>query len=65
MYFLSECVTCVVVSFTLSALLFTFSAMFLLVKDGLGSRTGMFSRNGKLAEARAVAVARHPGRDDR
>jgi hypothetical protein len=57
MYFISECVTCVVVSFTLGALLFTFSALFLMIKDGLESRTGMFERSGRLVEARAVAVA--------
>ena len=57
MYFISECVTCVVVSFTLGALLFTFSALFLMIKDTLESRTGMFERSGRLVEARAVAVA--------
>ena len=56
MYFISECVTCVVVSFALGALLFTFSAVFLMIKDGLETRTGMFEQSGRLVEARAVAV---------
>lgn len=56
MYFISECVTCVVVSFALGALLFTFSAVFLMIKDRLETRTGMFEQSGRLVEARAVAV---------
>jgi hypothetical protein len=38
MYVISECVTCVVVTFTLSAFLFAFCVVFLTIKQATESR---------------------------
>jgi len=38
MYAISECVTCIVMTFTLSAILFGFAILFLAIQDGLQNR---------------------------
>jgi len=63
MYVISECLACVVVAFTLSAILFAFCVMILAIKQGIESwrdtlRT--FQKVGTISWAQpAVAVARH------
>jgi hypothetical protein len=41
MYVISECLTCVVVAFTLSAFLFTFCVVLLTIKQEIENRGGM------------------------
>jgi hypothetical protein len=41
MYIISECLTCVVVTFTLSAFLFAFCVVLLTIKQEIESRGGM------------------------
>jgi ABC-type Fe3+ transport system permease subunit len=63
MYVISECVTCAVVTFTLSAFLFTFCVVLLTIKQQIESRRGtsrVIQRVGMLFRARpATVVARH------
>jgi hypothetical protein len=63
MYVVSECLTCVVVAFTLSAFLFAFCVVLLTIKQQIESRRGtsrVFQRVGMLLGARpAAVVARH------
>jgi hypothetical protein len=63
MYTISECVACAVVTFTLSAFLFTFCVVLLTIKQQIESRwgtSGVFRRVGMLFGARlAPVVARH------
>ena len=40
MYALSECVTCIVMTFAVSAILFGLAILFLAIKDGLENRRG-------------------------
>jgi hypothetical protein len=68
MYVISECITCAVVTFTLSAFLFTFCVVLLTIKQQIESRRGtsrVFRKVGMLFVARpAAVVVRHktPGR---
>ena len=63
MYVISECVTCAVVTFTLSAFLFMFCVVLLAIKQGIESRGGTshaFQKVVTLFGARPAAVlARH------
>jgi hypothetical protein len=63
MYVISECVTCAVVTFTLSAFLFTFYVVLLTIKQQIESRRGtsrVFRKVGMLFGARpAAVVVRH------
>ena len=59
MYVISECVACVVVTFTLSAFLFTFCVVLLAIKQQIESRRDMsrvFRKVGMLFGARPAAV---------
>jgi len=63
MYAISECVTCVVMTFVVSAILFGFAVLFVTIKDGLENRRGT-SRAFQEAEIPfgaqpAAVVARH------
>jgi hypothetical protein len=40
MYAVSECVTCIVMAFAVSAILFGFAILFLAIKDGVQIRRG-------------------------
>jgi hypothetical protein len=40
MYAISECVTCIVMTFAVSAILFGFAILSLAIKDGLENRRG-------------------------
>jgi len=63
MYVISECVTCVVLAFTLSAFLFAFCVVLLTIKQGIESRSGTsraIEKAGVLLGIRpAAVVARH------
>jgi len=63
MYAISECVTCVVVTFTLGAFLFAFYGLLLAIKHSIDNRWGMpriFQKAGALFWTRpATVVARH------
>jgi len=63
MYVISECVTCVVLTFTLSAFLFAICVVLLTIKQGIESRRGAsraFQKVDTLFLARpAAVVARH------
>ena len=63
MYAISEYVTCVVVTFTLSAFLFAFCVLLLAVEQSIDKRWGMpriFQKAGALSWTRpATVVARH------
>ena len=59
MYIVSECLTCVAVTFTLSAFLFTFCVVLLTIKQQIESRRGtsrVFRKVGMLFGARPAAV---------
>jgi hypothetical protein len=66
MYAISECVTCIVMTFALSAILFGFTILFLAIKDGLENRRGTsraFQEAATRFWAQPVAVmARHERR---
>jgi len=63
MYVISECLTCVVVTFTLSAFLFAFGVILLTIKQQIESRRStsrVFQKVGTLLGARpAAVVVRH------
>ena len=63
MYAISECVTCAIVTFTLSALLFGLCVVFLAIEQSIENRWGtprIFQKAGTLLGARlAPVVARH------
>lgn len=59
MYVIAECLTCVVVTFTLSAFLFAFCVLFLTIKQGIESRrdtSRAFQKVGTLFGLRPAAV---------
>jgi hypothetical protein len=58
MYFISECVTCVALTFTLSAFLFAFCVVLLTIKQGIESRRGT-SRAFQEVSPPTVLVERH------
>ena len=68
MYVISECVTCIVMTFAVSAILFGFTILFLTLKDQLQNRRGT-SRAFHEADtpfwAQPVAVVAQHKRSDR
>jgi hypothetical protein len=59
MYVISECITCVVLTITLSTFLFAFCVVLLTIKDRLESRRGTsraFRKVGMLLGARPATV---------
>jgi len=59
MYAISECVTCVIVTFTLSAFLFAFCVLLLAIEQSIENRWGMpriFQKAAALFWARPAAV---------
>jgi len=63
MYVVAECLTCAVLTSTLSAFLFAFCVLFLTIKQGIGSRrytSRELQKVGNLFGPRlAMVVARH------